>query len=225
MLVGEGAVALAIERFSPRTVDEEAAHFARHLVALARPTSVNRAKALLLAASRLGAFGESVGLALTPDVLVRPSVIERFCSPGVSTMSAATRGTLRSNLRAIARCVAPCGPQAPRLSRERAKSPYTRGEIAAYLALADAQPTQARRLRASALVCLGAGTGLLGTDLKAVTGDDVPHARASSSSMCAGGVARAWCRSFGTTTTGLSEPRPSRAAGSSSAAHRRSGAR
>ena len=173
MLVGEEAVALAIERFSPRAVDEEAAHFARQLVALARPTSVNRAKAHLFAASRLGAFGESVGLALTPDVLVRSSVIERFCSPGVSTMSAATRRTLRSNLRAIARCVAPSGPNAPRLSRERAKSPYTRGEIAAYLALADAQPTQARRLRASALVCLGAGAGLVGTDLKAVTGDDV----------------------------------------------------
>jgi hypothetical protein len=166
-------VAAAIERFTPRGVDEEAARFARELCALARPTSVNRAKAFLFAASRLGAFGESVGLELRPEVLLRPSVIERFCTPGTTAMSAPTRRTLRSNLRAIARRVAPSGPRAPRLSRERAKAPYTRAEIAAYLALADAQPTKSRRLRASALVCLGAGAGLVGADLKAVRGSDV----------------------------------------------------
>ncbi|MDA8184369.1 MAG: hypothetical protein M0035_08110 [Actinomycetota bacterium] len=169
----EGAVALAIERFAPRCVSEEAARFARELVAAARPTSVNRAKALLFATSRLGAFGESVGLALTPEVLLSPSVVERCCTPEASTMSAATRRTLRSNLRAIARCVAPMGPSAPRLSRERAKAPYTKGEIEAYLALADAQPTESRRLRASALICLCAGAGLVGADLKAVLGSDV----------------------------------------------------
>lgn len=127
----------------------------------------------MFAACRLGAFGESVGLALTPDALVRTSVIERCCGPGVSTMSAATRRTLRSNLRAIARCSAPGEPQAPRLPRERAKTPYTRAEIAGYLALADAQPTESRRVRAAALGCCSAGAGLVGTDLNAVRGTDV----------------------------------------------------
>ncbi len=167
------AVLQTIAGFCPRGVDEEAARFARELCASARPSSVNRAKAFLFAASRLGAFGEAVGLELDPAVLLSPSVVERFCSPGVAAMSAATRRTLRSNLRAIARCVAPFGPRAPRLSRERAKAPYTAGEIAAYLALADAQPTEGRRLRAAALVCLGAGAGLVGTDLKGVAGTDV----------------------------------------------------
>ena len=166
-------MAEAIAGFSPRGVDEEAARFARALVAHAAPESVNRAKAYLFAASRLAAFAESVGLELAPQVLLRPSVIERFCAPGVVAMSAPTRRTVRSNLRAIARRVAPWGPQAPRLSRERAKVPYTRAEIAAYLALADAQPAEGRRRHASALVCLGAGAGLVGTDLKTVTGDDV----------------------------------------------------
>lgn len=169
----EEAVAQAIERFSPRRVGEEAARFAKELTAAAHPESVNRAKAFLFAASRLGAFGESVGLQLSCEVLLRPSVIERCCAPSVTTMSAATRRTLRSNLRAIARRVAPGSPQAPRLSRERAKTPYTRAQIAAYLALADAQPTEARRHRASALVCLGAGAGLVGADLKGVKGTDV----------------------------------------------------
>jgi len=166
-------VAQAIEGFSPRGADDEAARFARELVSAARPESVNRAKAFLFAASRLGAFGESVGLELTPEALLRTSVIERFCTPEVTAMSAATRRTLRSNLRAIARRVAPTGPQAPRLSRERAKAPYAPEQIAAYLALADAQPTESRRLRASALVCLSAGAGLVGADLKAMRGHDV----------------------------------------------------
>jgi hypothetical protein len=166
-------VAQAIARFSPRAVDQEAARFAREITTAARPETVNRAKAFLFAASRLGAFGCSVGLELSEEVLLRPSVIERLCTPGTTSMSAPTRRTLRSNLRVIARRVRPSGPEAPRLSRERAKAPYSRAEIAAYLCLADTQPTEGRRLRASALVCLGAGAGLVGTDLKAMRGKDV----------------------------------------------------
>jgi hypothetical protein len=59
------------------------------------------------------------------------------------------------------------------LPRERAKAPYTRTEIDGYLALADAQPTPGRRARASALVCLGAGAGLIRSDLRNVRGTDI----------------------------------------------------
>ena len=59
------------------------------------------------------------------------------------------------------------------LPRERAKAPYSPAEIAGYLALADAQPTAARRMRAAGLVCLGAGAGLIRADLRAVRGSDV----------------------------------------------------
>ncbi len=167
------AVVQTIERFTPRQISASSARFAKELAASAHPESVNRAKAFLYAASRLGAFGESCGLELSCEVLLRPSMIERCCSPSVTAMSGATRRTLRSNLRAIARRVAPVSPEAPRLSRERAKTPYSRAQIAAYLALCDAQPSASRRHRASALVCLGAGAGLVGADLKAVKGTDV----------------------------------------------------
>lgn len=160
-----------IEGFSPRTVSTEVAAFAKELVAAARPGTANRAKALLFAACRLGAYCESIGLELVPEALC-DSVIERCCHPQTTSMSPATRRTVRTNLRAIAWGVHP-GPSSPALSRERAKAPYTQAEIAAYLALADAQPTEARRLRASALVCLGAGAGLTGADVKAVRGSDV----------------------------------------------------
>jgi hypothetical protein len=166
-------VVATIERFTPRLVSVEAARFAKEVTAAAFPESPNRAKAFLFATSRLGAFGEQVGLDLCPEVLLQASVIERCCHPARTTMSPATRRTVRTNLRAVARRVGPQGAAAVALSRERAKTPYSPGEIASYLALADAQPTLTRRMRASALVCLCAGAGLVGADLKAVRGTDV----------------------------------------------------
>ena len=86
----------------------------------------------------------------------------------------ATRRTLRSNLRFLsAACVTNAPPAPVPLSRERSKAPYTPAEIAAYLALADAQPTLARKMRLSGLIVLGAGAGLMGADLRAVCGSDV----------------------------------------------------
>jgi hypothetical protein len=165
-------VAATIEGFSPRTVSGAAAAFAKEVTAAAGPPTRNRAKAYLFAASRLGAFCESIGLELTATVALHPSVVERCCAPGMTTMSAPTRRTVRTNLRAIARVLRP-GPPVVALGREQAKAPYSNAEIASYLSLADAQPTESRRMRASALVCLSAGAGLVGADLKAVTGEDV----------------------------------------------------
>jgi integrase len=59
------------------------------------------------------------------------------------------------------------------LARERAKAPYSEAEIAGYLALAAAQSTLARRMRATALVCLGAGAGVIGQELRHLRGEDV----------------------------------------------------
>jgi len=168
-----GSLTAVIEGYTPRTVSPSAACFARAVVARAAPETPTRAKALLFAASRLGAFAEAVGLELDPSVVLHRSVIERCCASGVSAMSPATRRTLRSNLRALARRLEPHGAPMPLLSRERAKPPYSAKAIASYLALCDAQPTETRRLRAGALVCLGAGAGLVGGDLRAVRGTNV----------------------------------------------------
>jgi hypothetical protein len=51
--------------------------------------------------------------------------------------------------------------------------PYGPAEIDGYLALADAQPTRARRMRAAGLVCLGAGAGVIRGDLRGARGTDV----------------------------------------------------
>jgi integrase len=100
-------------------------------------------------------------------------VIERFAAyaPGLTGV---TRRTLRTNLRFIARAVVPAlAPADAPLPRERAKAPYSPAEITGYLALAGAQPTAARRMRATGLVCLGAGAGLIRSDLRGVRGSDI----------------------------------------------------
>ena len=106
-------------------------------------------------------------------MLLHPSVIERFTAhaPG---LSGPARRTLRTNLRFIARAVVPhLDPADAPLPRERAKAPYTPAEISGFLALAAAQPTAARRARAAGLVCLGAGAGLIRSDLRTVRGTDI----------------------------------------------------
>ena len=151
----------------------EAAAFARGVIAAVAPDGQERAKNLLWAAGRLADYAASLGLGLAPETVFHPSVIERFarCAPGLSPVA---RRTLRTNQRFIARrVVPPLHPADVPLPRERAKAPYTAAEISGFLALADAQPTAGRRMRAAGLVCLGAGAGLIRADLREVRGSDV----------------------------------------------------
>jgi integrase len=168
-----GLVAGYIASWGPRPVPPQAAAFARAVVAQAGPPGRERAKNLLWAAAKLAGYGIGLGLEPVPEVLLHPSVIERFTAhaPGLTGV---TRRTLRTNLRFLARAVVPqlCPADLP-LPRERARAPYSRVEIAGYLALAGAQPTAARRMRAAGLICLGAGAGLIRSDLRAVRGTDV----------------------------------------------------
>jgi integrase len=166
-------VAAYVACWQPVSVPPQAAGFARQVAAAAAPPTRARANALLWAAARLAAFGLPLGLDPVPEVLLHPSVVERFAvsAPG---LSGSARRTLRTNLRFIARRVVPAlAPADVPLPRERAKAPYSPAEIAGYLALADAQPALSRRMRAAGLVCLGAGAGLTGVDLRSVRGSDV----------------------------------------------------
>jgi integrase len=167
-------VASYLARWTPAAgTPAAAAAFARQVVAAAAPGNRDRAKCLLWAAGKLAGYGISIGLEPVPQVLLHPSVIERFAAhaPG---MSGPARRTLRTSLRFIARQVVPhLDPADAPLPRERAKAPYSPAEIAGFLALADAQPTAARRSRAVALVCLGAGAGLIRSDLRNARGTDV----------------------------------------------------
>jgi integrase len=173
MPVPDTGVTAYIERWRPSSVSPPAAAFARDVITAAGPEGQERAKNLLWAAGKLADYAASLGLDLAPEVLLRPSVAERFtrCAPGLSPVA---RRTLRTNLRFIGRRVVPhLYPADLPLPRERSKQPYSPAEIAGFLALADAQPTLARRMRAGGLVCLGAGGGLIRGDLREARGSDV----------------------------------------------------
>jgi integrase len=162
-----------ISRWQPVSVPPQAAGLARQVVERAAPSGRKRANALLWSAARLADFAASLGLELVPEVVFHPSVIERFAlaAPG---LSGSARRTLRTNQRFIARRVVPqLHPPDAALPRERAKKPYSAVEIDGYLALAGAQSAPARRARAAGLVCLGAGAGLIRSDLRDVRGTDV----------------------------------------------------
>jgi integrase len=166
-------VAAYIARWRPSSVSPQAAAFARQVVPLTAPAGQERAKNLLWAAGKLADYAIGLGLEAVPEVMLHPSTAERFtrCAPG---LTAVARRTLRTNLRFIGRRVVPqLYPADMPLPRERAKQPYTPAQIGGFLALADAQPTTGRRMRAAGLVCLGAGAGLIRGDLRGVRGADV----------------------------------------------------
>lgn len=168
------SVAARIAGYEPWSVSPAAAAFARQVVAAAAPGSPGRAKALLFAAGRLAAFCEARGVALAPGVVLSEASIERWVAEGSPGLSAASVRTVRTNLRALARAQQPYPSPAPAgLARERAKAPYCPAQIAGYLRLADAQSTVARRMRAGALVCLGAGAGIVAGELRHVRGSDI----------------------------------------------------
>ena len=162
-----------IGRWRPSSLSPRAAAFARQVVPLAAPGGRDRAKCLLRAAGTLADYAASLGLELVPEVVFCPSVTGRFAraAPGLSGMA---RRTLRTNQRFIARRVVPqLHPAGVPLPRERARACYSAAEIAGFLALAGAQPTMGRRMRAAGLVCLGAGAGLIRAGLRTVRGSDV----------------------------------------------------
>jgi integrase len=166
-------VAAYIGRWEPSSVPPQAAVFARDVIGQVAPEGRERAKNLLWAAGRLADYAIGLGLEAVPEVLLHPSVTERFtrCAPG---LSGAARRTLRTNLRFIGRRIVPqLYPADLPLPRERSKKPYSPAQIAGFLALAGAQPTAGRRMRAAGLVCLGAGAGLIRGDLRDARGTDV----------------------------------------------------
>jgi hypothetical protein len=171
--MGTAEDAAYVACWRPSSVSPAAAAFARDVIAAVAPRGRERAKNLLWAAGKLADWAIGLGLEPVPEVLLHPSVAERFtrCAPGLSGVA---RRTLRTNLRFIGRRVVPqFYPADLPLPRERSKEPYSPAQIAGYLALADAQPTIERRMRTAGLVCLGAGAGLIRGDLRDARGTNV----------------------------------------------------
>ena len=125
-----GPVAGYIAGWRPTSVSPQAAAFARAVITETEPASQERAKNLLWAAGKLADYGIGLGLDAVPEVLLHPSVTERFtrCAPGLTGVA---RRTLRTNLRFIGRRAVPqlypadlpLPGSAPRSPTARRKSP------------------------------------------------------------------------------------------------------
>jgi len=121
----EPGVAAYIARWRPSSVPPQAAAFARGVIGQVAPEGKERAKNLLRAAGKLAGFGIGLGLDAVPEVLLHPSVAERF-TRGAPGLSGVARRTLRTNLRFTGRRVVPrLYPADLPLPRERAKEPYS----------------------------------------------------------------------------------------------------
>lgn len=190
----EDRVDAAIARWHPTVIGPGPASFARRVVRGVAPSGISRARSLLWACGRLGAWAETVGLELRAEVVLHPSVTERFVATGMRDASESARRTARANLRFVARRVAPGLPHPPGplgVPRSPPKAPYDPAEIAAFFALAAAQPTESRRQRLGGLLCLGLGAGLERAELRAVRGADVVWRHAGMVVIVAGRRARA----------------------------------
>jgi len=159
-----------------RSVYSEAACvFAREAVERCAPQGAPRARTLLWTCARLASWGEQIGLETHGDVLLHPSVLERYVVSGLSDLSLATRRTMRANLRYVARHGAPAlAPTRPAvLRRDTLKPPYSDAQVAAYFELVAHQATAERVARLTGLLCLGLGAGLDASDMRLVRGSDV----------------------------------------------------
>ena len=89
MRSAEPGVAAYIARWRPSSVPPQAAAFARQVVPLAGPGGRERAKNLLWAAAKLADYAVPLGLDPVPEVVLHPSVIERFtwAAPGLSPVT------------------------------------------------------------------------------------------------------------------------------------------
>jgi hypothetical protein len=157
------------------TCSQTAAAFAKSAVRASAPHGPARARTLLWCCARLASWGERVGLETRREVLFHPSALERYMASGLSSLSAATRRTMRSNLRSVARASVPTlwVPRPAPLRRDVVKQPYTDAQVAAYFELVAHQATPARIARLNGLLCLGLGAGLDAPDMRLVCGDDV----------------------------------------------------
>jgi integrase len=153
----------------------EASAFARSAVLACDPAGTCRARTLLWTCARLAAFGIGIGLVPLAEVLLEEAVIERFVAVGLSRLTESTRRSVRANLRFVAaRCCPRVAPaRSAEIGRDQLIPPYGAAEVAAMFSLARHQPTAARQMRLQALLCLGLGAGLSGSDLRQVTGQHV----------------------------------------------------
>ena len=98
--------ARAIARYAPESLSAAAAAFAREVVARAASGDAGAREGAVVRGRQAGRVRASgSGLSSAGEVVLCEAVIERFIVVGCAGVSPATRRTLRTNLRALARAI------------------------------------------------------------------------------------------------------------------------
>jgi hypothetical protein len=105
---------------------------------------------------------------LRPDEVLDLSLVERFLADAMADHPVPSRSTARSVLRRAVQNLS-SAPRPERIPHAPVQPPYTPQECAAFVRLARNQPTRARRRALGAVVALGLGAGLDGTEQGKVT--------------------------------------------------------
>jgi integrase len=147
--------------------------FALEVVLATDPPTEASAKARMRDASALASWCLDVGIPLEIEKVFDESTVERYIAQELRAATPAQQRTYASNLRKIARIVAP-RLQRPRpvpSPRPSSKRPYSELEVDQLIRLAEAQPTEQWRRRLLALLFLGFGAGLRNGEYQNVAGD------------------------------------------------------
>lgn len=173
-----GELATAVETWRPRKIAPS--HWARVeattrlLIRAFRPPSRTwlscqagyLARFCVWVASR--AEREDRDAALRPDEVLDLSLVERFLADAMADQPGPSRSTARSVLRRAVQNLS-AAPKPERIPHAPVQPPYTPQECAALVRLARNQPTRARRRALGAVVALGLGAGLDGTEQGKIT--------------------------------------------------------
>jgi hypothetical protein len=142
--------------------------------AVMAPRELPRARSVL---ALLAKFAAGQGVPASPQWLLDYDVVEAFCVRGCAGWAPATRGTYRPVLYQLAAPVHGVpGQRGMPFAGAGALAPYLPAERAGLAAVARAQPDQAKRCSALAMVVFGIGAGLRPGELAALRGTHVVQA-------------------------------------------------
>lgn len=154
-----------ISTYRPKLAAEEweaVADLVRDRVRAADPSTVEMAARLISHAAHLAAWAFRNDVPLEVPVVFSNETIERYVAGMDATQGSKT--TIRGRLRRLRDAGQPS--RTPRIRHKSARPLYTPDELVGLWRLACAQPTELRRHRLQALICLCAGTGCQSSDLR-----------------------------------------------------------
>lgn len=151
----------------PTETWDEIGEFTRAAV-LAATDSPSRVRLLLVTVSRYVAWQRSKGTKLTRPSMFMPDMIHHFIKVGALDIGLTdkSRATYRERLMQVSAAVVPeLQPRRPEtIPYKNVSTPYSEAERAGFELAADNQPTASMRRKVSAVVCLGFGCGMVGSD-------------------------------------------------------------